>query len=74
MTPCSKHRVSMKKSGQTTVSRHNAAAKAEKRRRFLFAAAFLLGAAFLVYGISRGEVAIVLKKAIYICLECIGIG
>ncbi|HMM31658.1 MAG TPA: CD1871A family CXXC motif-containing protein [Clostridia bacterium] len=40
----------------------------------MFAAAFLLGAAFLVYGISRGEVAIVLKKAIYICLECIGIG
>ena len=61
-------------SEQTTAPRHNAAAKTEKRRRFLFAAAFLLGAAFLVYGISRGEVAIVLKKAIYICLECIGIG
>ncbi|MEN6470026.1 MAG: CD1871A family CXXC motif-containing protein [Clostridiaceae bacterium] len=34
----------------------------------------MLGAVFLLIGISRGEVAVVLKKAIYICLECIGIG
>ncbi|MCE5235267.1 MAG: thioredoxin [Eubacteriales bacterium] len=43
-------------------------------RAALFFAAFILGAVFLLIGISRGEVAVVLKKAIYICLECIGIG
>ena len=29
---------------------------------------------FMAYGVHRGEVAIVLKKAINICLECIGLG
>lgn len=28
---------------------------------------------FLILGISRGEAAVVLKKAIRICLECIGV-
>ncbi|MBE5793984.1 MAG: thioredoxin [Clostridiales bacterium] len=31
-------------------------------------------AAMMVYGISRGEMAIVLKKAVNLCLECIGLG
>lgn len=30
--------------------------------------------ACMVYGINRGEMATVLKKAMNICLECIGIG
>jgi hypothetical protein len=34
----------------------------------------LTAVAFLVYGITRGEMAIVLNKAINICLECIGLG
>lgn len=34
----------------------------------------LTAAAFLTLGITRGEVAEVFKKAIKICLECIGIG
>lgn len=29
---------------------------------------------FIVYGTSRGEVEIVLNKAVNICLECIGLG
>lgn len=33
-----------------------------------------LAAVFIVLGISRGEVSIVLKKAVNICLECIGLG
>ena len=30
--------------------------------------------AFIIHGVNRGEVAIVLKKAIKICMECIGLG
>jgi len=29
---------------------------------------------FLLYGILRGEVSIVLNKAVNICFECIGLG
>ncbi len=32
------------------------------------------GVLFLAAGISRGEMDMVLRKAINICLECIGIG
>lgn len=34
----------------------------------------LAGAAFLLYGIHRGEVETVSQKSNLICLECIGIG
>lgn len=34
----------------------------------------LLSAIFLLYGIAQGEVTTVFRKAIRICLECIGIG
>jgi hypothetical protein len=33
-----------------------------------------LGAGFLALGIFNGEIAIVLSRAVNICLECIGIG
>ncbi len=34
----------------------------------------LIGLILMAVGIGRGEMAVVLKKAINICLECIGIG
>jgi len=33
-----------------------------------------VGIGMLCYGVMRGEAAIVLAKAIKICLECVGIG
>lgn len=34
----------------------------------------VLGLAMMGYGIYRGEMPVVLEKAINICMECIGIG
>lgn len=33
-----------------------------------------VGASMLCYGVWRGEVQIVLSKAVRLCLECVGIG
>ncbi len=45
------------------------------RGRYLPAAAVLvIGLAFVVLGLWRGEGAVVLQKAVVICMECIGIG
>lgn len=44
------------------------------KRRARRAALLTLGALFVFFGWRRGEAGVVLIKAIYICLECIGIG
>lgn len=46
-----------------------------RRCRVLLPIAFsCLGAALVVIGILGDELTMILRKAIYICLECIGIG
>lgn len=42
-----------------------------KRLAWAFAG---LGLAFLCIGMARGENTVILRKAINICMECIGIG
>lgn len=50
------------------------AAEFLRNKRRLTLPLLALGLALLALGILRGEAAIVLKKAVRICLECIGIG
>ena len=45
--------------------------KSEKATQILLLAAGML---FFLTGIFRGESAVVLSKAIKICMECVGIG
>ena len=46
----------------------------ERTAFFLGIAILILGAAFMIFGIWRGDMAVVFKKAVNICMECIGIG
>lgn len=43
-------------------------------KMFLRISLLVVGVAFIVMGVTRGEALTVLNKAIFICLECIGIG
>ncbi|MBR3382509.1 MAG: hypothetical protein IKG85_05675 [Clostridia bacterium] len=46
-----------------------------KLKRYLIPALVLLiGVGFVIVGISDGEAGSVLRKAVAICMECIGIG
>ena len=47
--------------------------KDKKRTAFSIITA-LTGVAMMAFGVYRGEIDVVLIKAIKICLECIGIG
>lgn len=43
-------------------------------RSLLCLGALALGAGFMAFGVLRGEMAVVLGKAITICMQCIGLG
>ncbi len=45
-----------------------------KKRRAIQIVLLVLAALMILYGISTGETAIVLRKAVGICFECIGLG
>lgn len=45
-----------------------------KYQRILKVALLMLSVAFIFIGIYRGEAAVLLQKAVLICLECIGVG
>lgn len=46
----------------------------ERTRYWIGAAVLTLAVCLIFVGIQNGEMAVVLKKAVNICLECIGIG
>lgn len=46
----------------------------EKKKNIIAFSVIILGIAFVILGVYRGEVETVLRKAVNICLECIGIG
>ena len=46
----------------------------DKARNLIRAVIVIIGIGMIVYGATHGEAAIVLKKAINVCLECIGVG
>ena len=45
-----------------------------QKQNLVRAAVLLTALAFIIFGILREEHLVVLKKAVNICLECIGIG
>ncbi len=45
-----------------------------KKKRAVRILVIIASCACIVYGAARGEVQIVLNKAVNICLECIGLG
>lgn len=45
-----------------------------KSKQILQLVLLTTGIILVTYGIARGEAAVVLSKAIKLCLECVGIG
>ncbi len=46
----------------------------ERKIRWITRIVFVLAIGLIAAGIARGEVSVVLNKAISICTQCIGIG
>lgn len=46
----------------------------ENKKQLVSYGVLVVAIAFMAYGMNRGEVMIVMNKAINICLECIGLG
>ena len=45
-----------------------------KKKSMIRISIFLAAGLFILYGTVRGEVSVVLNKAVNICFECIGLG
>ena len=52
--------------GQSKALRH--------RKQAVRALVFVIAAGMTAWGVYRGEVSVVLGKAVNVCLECIGLG
>ena len=46
----------------------------EKKTKYIKYIVLIVGIGMLVWGIARGDMLAVIKKAAAICMECIGIG
>ena len=46
----------------------------EKIRSLIALSLSVVGVVFLVFGILRGEDSVVWRKAVNVCMECIGLG
>ena len=45
-----------------------------RRLNWIRAAVFAVALAFICIGLANGEADVVLRKAVRVCLECIGVG
>ena len=48
--------------------------RSEKKRRLLRIALLAAAAVFIIVGVFRGDNDSIFRKAVFICMECIGIG